>query len=91
MLKLHGCVFLHSYGENLANIIMTKLTEIKVIPTYTQISGDNGFKNENNPGLLLVGTLYGMLIPKLKKGLVKSTTCCLLKLIVNADIAKSAF
>lgn len=58
---------------------------------YIQISSESGFKNENRPGFLLVGTLYKMLIPKLRKGFVKSTCCCRLKFIVNADIAKSAF
>lgn len=58
----------------------------------SQTSADNGDKNEKNSlSLEFRERLHNILIPILRKGVVKSTTCSLWELIVKAANAKSAF
>lgn len=56
---------------------------------YTQTSNENGAKKENNFGLLFVGFLNRILMPRFMNGMVKSTTSSLSSVIVRSAIAKS--
>ena len=74
---LHGCGLYHSYGLNLARTNIVKLTTKYAATTYIHISIANGFIKENKPGFSRSGFLNNILIPRFRKGLVKSIYCSL--------------
>lgn len=81
----------HSNGLQRPIKNSTRLTPVKARLTQTQTMESKGSIKENTPGFCLSGFFIIMLMPIFMKGLVKSTTLCLARVIVKEAKAKSAF
>lgn len=86
---LHGWGLTHSYGEKRASTNRSRLTPKYAVAIYTHTSNEKGARKENSFGLLFVGFLNKMLMPRFINGIVKSTTSSLSSVIVRSAIARS--
>lgn len=87
----HGCGFSQSSGAILASIKSNNEMPRYAAQVKIQTSNDIGERNEKRSGGCFTGFAYKILIPRVMKGIVKSTAVRRAYVIVRSQIARSAF